>query len=130
MVGSVCRNTQPKLMLGDLGQLAGLQVGAIGFDQRLVAAFRSQIDDAIFSIALSQVHAIFCKEIFESGLRKAALHGNQHRLIIFVAVLIDHHQNLIELGKYIKGQPTDQMRILQSDVRRKQRHRHTAAKCH
>jgi hypothetical protein len=76
------------------------------------------------------MYPVQCKEIVKCRFRESAFERDQHRLIIFIAVMIDHDENLFELLENVERQTPDQMRILQGDMWRQQGCWYTSAKLH
>ena len=111
MILAVIRDADAELALGNLGHFARLQVTTIRFVQGLVASFGKHINDAFFAIAGTQVYAVILEEVIEGWFRESAFQWNQHRLIILISILVDHHQDLAKLGKDIKRLTTDQWRM-------------------
>ena len=62
-------------------------------------------------------------------LREAAVKRYKHRLVLLVAVAVQHEQDLTQAGIHLE-QARHVVRVLQRQVRRQQRLGHTAAVLH
>ena len=67
------------------------------------------------------MNAVLFEEIVEGRFGETALDGDQHGLVILVAIPVEHDQDLIQMGKDKKRTPVDQFRVGQGDVRRQER---------
>ena len=113
-----------------LFEFVGAQVAAVGFLDGHIPPLGIEIDDIPVDIAIAQMNTVVCKEIIESRFGKSALDGDQHGLVILIAVLVKHDQDLIQQGKNKKRTPADQFRILHGNMRRQERFRQRAAIIH
>jgi hypothetical protein len=68
-----------------------------------------------------QVNAMPLEIVVEGRLRDSPFGRDDHRLVILIAISVDHDHNLPQLRKYIKRFSIDQVGVLQSDVRREKR---------
>src|SRR5206468_3621847 len=80
-----------------------------------------QIDEIALLVALPAVNAGVLEGGPESGLGKASLHGNEHRLVVLVPVLVDHDEDPAKPLKDEESMAADQLGILERDVRREKR---------
>ena len=113
-----------------LFELVRAQVAAVGFLDGLVAPLGIEIDDIPVDITFAQVEAVLFEEIVEGRFGEAALDGDQHGLVILVAVVVEHDQDLVQKGKDEERAPADQVRVLHGDVRRQERFGDRAAVVH
>ena len=61
---------------------------------------------------------------------EAACDRNQVRDVVLVPVRVEHHEDLPEGRKHVEELTADEVRVLQGDLRRKQRLRHAARGVH
>ena len=78
-------------------------------------------------IALEAVHAALSQPVAERRLRVAAAHRDEHRLVVLVAVAVEHQQDLAERREDVERVAVHQVRILNGDVGRQERLGHAAA---
>ena len=79
---------------------------------------------------MGAMHPVIRELVAKRKLGKAAVDRDQHRLVVLVAVVVEHHQNLLQLREHVERVPVHQVRVLQRDVRRQQGLRHAAAAVH
>ena len=63
-------------------------------------------------------------------LGKASVERDQVRLVVLVAVAVDHHDDLPEIRDDVERVPADELRVLERDPRRQQRLRDAAVDVH
>ena len=61
---------------------------------------------------------IFFEEVVKGRYGEAALQRNQPGLVILIAILVEHYQDLIQERKDKKRMPANQFRVLHGDMRR------------
>jgi len=84
-------------------------------------------------LAYSDLEAIvtsMAEEAIKGWFRKTSIHGQEHGLVIFIPILVQHHQDFLQPGKHPEGISLHQVWILHGDVRRKQRFGNGAAVIH
>ena len=89
-----------------LFELIGAQVGAVGLQKRPVTAFGIQIEAALVDITIAQMSPVLFEEIVEGGYGEAAIDGDEHGLVILVAIPVKHDQDLIQMGKTKNERPS------------------------
>ena len=84
------------------GENTSASWGIANFLQRLITAFCHKVDNVLIVIAIDEMNAIGCEEIVEGRLWKSTTDRNQHRLVILIAISVDHDHDLFELRKDVK----------------------------
>ena len=69
-------------------------------------------------------------ELLGKGLRKAALDRDHVRDVVLVPVGVDHHQDLAKAREHVKEVAAHELRVLERDLRRKERLRNAAGRVH
>ncbi len=73
-----------------------MQVALISLVFRLTARLGVEVHQAAVWIALEAVHAALSQPVAERRLRVAAAHRDEHRLVVLVAVAVEHQQDSVE----------------------------------
>src|SRR6266516_2623113 len=112
---------RPVRALAELLDLRAPQIATQAVDQRLLVRLGGEVRDRRIGIDDDQVRAETLEGICCERLREAAFERDHERLVVLVAVAIDHHDDLPEVGQHEERVTEDQLRILQRDLRRQER---------
>ena len=99
----------------------GREVAAPRVDQRLRARLDREVGEPAVRVDLDQVRACVRKRLRRDRLGKAAVDRDEERLVVLVAVVVEHHDDAIERGQHAERLAADQLRVLERDLRRQQR---------
>ena len=78
-------------------QFARLQIGLIQRDQRFGSRIHLKVGHIALLINVRQIHLHSSEAVAKRWFRKTAFEWNPHRLVIFVAVAIKHHDNFAQM---------------------------------
>ncbi len=70
------------------------------------------------------------KDLGMNGFGSATLDGNEHWLVVLVAVVIEHQQDLPKLGEHVVGVAPHEGGVLQDHIGRDEGLRHAASLVH
>jgi hypothetical protein len=76
------------------------------------------------------VRAAAAERLVVERLGETAGDRDHERLVILVAVVVDHHDDAVEVGEHVVGEPAEELRVLECDSGREQRLGHAAGRVH
>src|ERR1043165_4455121 len=102
MIFAMIGDFDGKFTLDDFLNLSRFQIAAIGFINWFITTFRNKVGNILFAITLDEMHTIVRKKIIEGWFRKTTFDRNDHGLIIFIPILVNHDKDPFDLLKHIK----------------------------
>ncbi len=107
------------------------QVHEEGFHDGAGAGVYFQDRQGALRVGLRQADLLAGETVAEKRFRDAAGERDHHRLVVLVAVVVNHYHNFAQAGEdFEEGHAVDQDRVLQGDVGRQQRFRDAAVLIH
>ncbi len=111
---------------GEELDLPACEVGPVGATHGFGDGIGDEVDNPRLDVGAPEAHPLAGEPIAERRLREAACKRDPHRLVVLVAILVEHHQDQVEARKDVEREPFDQLRVLERDRRRQERFRHAA----
>ncbi len=108
----------------------GRQVNAHRGDRGLLARLDREVRDALRVVDVQEVGATSAEHLRGKRLGEPAVDGNRVREVVLVPVRVDHHDDPPEPGRDAEEVASDELRVLQCDLRRQERLGHAARSVH
>jgi len=116
--------------LAEHSHAARAEIGAQPTDERRVTRLGREVGDPGRRVDVDEVRAERGERLFGNRLGEAAFERDEERPVVLVPVLVDHHDDPLEPGHDGERTPADELRVLERQLRRKERLRDTPGRVH
>ena len=88
------------------------QVGAVGLEALRVARLGVEVSDVALDIGLQQAHTVARERVAKGQRGYTAFDGDEHGLVVLVAVVVDHDHDLAQPWEDAERAPVDEFGVL------------------